>query len=82
MRQRWYKARQLAPDGVRPRAVCPPSPGRSSRSRRRPFKGAAGRRARWKDAMGSIYEHDRQHDTVEVYNENGKLTSGPNRAVP
>ncbi|MFB7591952.1 colicin E3/pyocin S6 family cytotoxin [Streptomyces sp. NPDC056169] len=31
-----------------------------------------GGRARWKDSKGNIYEHDRQHDTVEKYSKNGK----------
>lgn len=35
-------------------------------------QGGGGKRKRWKDDKGNIYEWDSQHGTVEKYNKNGK----------
>jgi len=35
-------------------------------------QGGGGKRKRWKDKKGKIYEWDSQHGTVEVYNKRGK----------
>jgi RHS repeat-associated protein len=37
-----------------------------------PVQGGGGLRPRWKDSDGRIYEWDRQHGTVEVYNKRGR----------
>jgi hypothetical protein len=41
-----------------------------------PVQGGGGLRPRWKDAQGRIYEWDRRHGTVEVYDRTGKRHRG------
>ncbi|MGG8408213.1 colicin E3/pyocin S6 family cytotoxin [Streptomyces sp. 12297] len=50
----------------------PAFPGAKRAKSKTSVQGGGGLRARWKDAKGNIYEHDRQHDTVEKYDKNGK----------
>ncbi|MEU6622004.1 colicin E3/pyocin S6 family cytotoxin [Streptomyces litmocidini] len=50
----------------------PAFPGAKRAKPKTPVQGGGGLRARWKDAKGNIYEHDRQHDTIEKYDKNGK----------
>ena len=44
--------------------------------RKTPVKGGGGKRKRWKDSKGRIYEWDSQHGTLEVYDKSGKRHLG------
>lgn len=41
-----------------------------------PVQGGGGLRPRWRDAKGRIYEWDKRHGTVEVYDKTGKRHRG------
>jgi hypothetical protein len=40
--------------------------------RKTPVQGGGGKRVRWKDSDGIIYEWDSRHGTVEKYNKKGR----------
>jgi hypothetical protein len=41
-----------------------------------PLQGGGGLRPRWRDAKGRIYEWDKRHGTVEIYDKTGKRHRG------
>jgi RHS repeat-associated protein len=54
----------------------PGFPGTKPAKPKTPVQGGGGLRPRWKDEKGGIYEWDRQHGTVEVYDKRGKNHKG------
>jgi hypothetical protein len=45
-------------------------------SRKTPVQGRGGLRPRWRDGKGRIYEWDKRHGTVEIYDRTGKRHRG------
>lgn len=55
-----------------PKGGLPAFPDAVADNPRTPVKGGGGLRRRWKGPDGKIYEWDRQHGTVEVYDKKGR----------
>lgn len=59
-----------------PKDGLPAFPDAAPTKKKTPQQGGSGLRDRWTDSKGRIYEWDRQHGTVEVYDKTGKRHLG------
>jgi hypothetical protein len=64
--------RALAHEPKRPPGTLAAFPDAQEVPRKRAVQGGGGRRKRWKDVDGRIYEWDSRHGTVELYSKNGR----------